>query len=63
MNFMEKNKERKAKSVLHLSLGVTAMSADSISVASHNSLLWKSELHYSSFEKCDSAVFTTLVNF
>lgn len=39
MNFMERKKERKAKSVLHISLGITAMNVDSISVASHNSLL------------------------
>lgn len=49
--------------MLHNSLGITAMNVNSIFVASHNSLLRQSELHYSSFEKCDSAVFTTLVNF
>jgi hypothetical protein len=46
--------------VLFTSLGITAMGANnSIFVASHNSLLWQSELHYSSFEKCDCCVYHT----
>lgn len=35
-------------------LGVTVMDFNSIYVASLNGLLWRSELHYSSFGKCDS---------